>query len=86
MVKPKILAYLKEHFISVRIDFDQEKEIVNSYGVRGIPDIWFLDSQGNRLKRLSGFVPADTFYLVLHYFHEEAFKKMTFKEFAQQNG
>lgn len=84
MVKPKILAYLKAHFISVRIDFDQDKEIVKTYGVRGIPDVWFLDDQGNRLKRLSGFVPEDTFYLVLQYFHEAYFKKMTFQEFAQQ--
>jgi len=83
LVKPKILAYLNEHFIPVRVDFDLEKEIVQKYGVQGVPDLWFLDSQGKRLTRSTGFVPADTLLSILKYINEDAFRNMPFKEFLR---
>ena len=84
MVKPKILAYLNEHFIPVRVDFDLEKEIVRKYSVQGIPDLWFLDSQGKRMTRSTGFVPADTFLSMLKYINEDAFRNMSFREFLRK--
>jgi len=84
MVRPKIHAYLNENFIPVRVDFDLKKAIVRRYGVQGVPDLWFLDSQGKRLKRSIGFVPADTLLSILKYINEDAFQKMSFKEFLQQ--
>ena len=82
MVKPKILAYLNDNFIPVRVDFDLEKEIVRSYSVQGIPDLWFLDSQGKKLTRSTGFVPADTLLSILKYINEDAFRNMSFREFC----
>jgi thioredoxin-related protein len=84
LVKPKIFAYLNEHFIPVRVDFDLEKEIVRRYSVQGVPDLWFLDSQGKRLKRSTGFVPADTLLSILKYINEDAFQNMSFREFLQK--
>jgi len=83
LAQPKILAYLNEHFISVKVDFDSEKEIVRQYNVRGIPDIWFLDNRGEKLRRITGFVPEDTFLSMLKYMNEDAFKNMSFKEFLR---
>jgi len=83
LAQPKILTYLNEHFISVKIDFDSEKEIVRQYNVRGIPDIWFLDSRGEKLRRITGFVPEDTFLSMLKYMSEDAFRNMSFKEFLR---
>jgi thioredoxin-related protein len=84
LAKPKILSYLNEHFIPVRVDIDLEKEIVRRYSVRGVPDLWFLDNQGKRLTRSFGFVPADTLLSKLKYINEDAFRKMSFKEFLRQ--
>jgi thioredoxin-related protein len=84
LVEPKILSYLNEHFIPVRVDFDLEKEIVRRYSIQGVPDLWFLDSQGKRLTRSTGFIPSDTLFSILKYINEDAFLNMSFKEFLQQ--
>ena len=83
LVQPKIRAYLTEHFIPVRIDYDGEKEIVRQYNVRGIPDMWFLDSQGKKLRRVAGFVSEKVTLSVLKYINEEAFRDMSFNEFMR---
>ncbi|MFC1534980.1 thioredoxin fold domain-containing protein [Thermodesulfobacteriota bacterium] len=68
----------------IRVDFDLEKEIVRRYGVQGIPDLWFLDSQGKRFTRSTGFIPADTLLSILKYINEDAFRNMSFREFLRQ--
>ncbi len=83
MAQPNILAYIDEHFISIKVDYDREKEIVRQYNVRGIPDIWFLDSRGEKLRRITGFVPEDTFLSMLKYMSEDAFRNMSFNEFLR---
>lgn len=84
MVQPQILAYLNAHFIPVRVDFDLERELVREFGVQGIPDFWFLDSEAKRLKRVSGFVPAETFLSILKYIHQDAFRNMSYRDFLRQ--
>ena len=84
LVQPKILAYLTDHFVSVRVDYDREREIVQRYKVRGIPDIWFLDSQGKKLKRVTGFISEDVTLSVLKYMNEEAFRNVSFNEFLRR--
>jgi len=83
LVQPKIRAYVTEHFIPVRIDYDREKEIVRQYNVQGIPDIWFLDSRGKKLKRVTGFVSEKVTLSVLKYINEDAFRDMSFNEFMR---
>ncbi len=83
LAQPNILAYLNEHFISVMVDYDREKEIVRKYHVRGIPDIRFLDSRGEELRRITGFVPEDTFLSMLKYMNEDAFRDISFNEFLR---
>ncbi len=83
MAQPNILAYIDERFISVKVDYDREKEIARQYNVRGIPDIWFLDSRGEKLRRVTGFVPEDTFLSMLKYMSEDAFRNMSFNEFLR---
>ena len=83
LVRPKIRTYLTKHFIPVTVDFDRGKKTVSQYSVRGIPNIWFLDSQGKRLKNLNGFVPEDVILSVLKYINEDAFRTMSFKEFLR---
>jgi len=85
LARQKVYEYLNENFISVRIDFDREKNIVHQYGVQGIPDIWFLDSTGKKLTRSTGYVSEDVLIPMLTYISENAFQKMGFKEFLQSN-
>ena len=84
LVLPKVRCYLSDHFIPVRVDFDREKEIVRQYDVQGIPNIWFLDSQGKKLKNLNGFVPEKVTLSVLKYMNEDAFRNVSFSEFLRR--
>ena len=83
MARQKVYNYLNENFISVKIDFDREKNIVYQFDVQGIPDLWFLDSTGEKLTRSTGYVSEDILIAMLKYIGEEAFQKMGFKEFLQ---
>jgi thioredoxin-related protein len=83
LVLPEVHAYLADHFIPVRIDFDRDRKIVRQYDVRGIPNIWFLDSRGEKLKNLNGFVPEDVTLSVLKYINEDAFRNVSFSEFLR---
>ena len=83
MAQPNINADINEHFIPVKVDYDREKELARQYNVRGIPDIWFLDSQGEKLKRITGFVPENTVLSMLKYMNEDAFRNMSFNEFLR---
>ena len=83
LARQKVHNYLNENFIAVKIDFDREKDIVHQFNVQGIPDIWFLDSKGEKLTRSTGYVSEDILIAMLKYISEEAFQKMGFKEFLQ---
>lgn len=84
MAQPKIRTYLNDHFIPIRVDFDREKEIVKQFNVQGIPDIWFLDSRGERLKRATGFVSEEILLSVLKYIKTDSYKTMSFNAFNRQ--
>ena len=83
MVRPEIQSYLEGNFIPVLVDFDKQPGIVRDYGVRGIPVIWFLDSQGNRIRQATGYIPEDTFLPVLRYIRTDAYQTQSFEAFAE---
>jgi thioredoxin-related protein len=83
LARQNVYNYLNENYISVRIDFDREKDIVQEYGVQGIPDIWFLYSSGEKLTRSTGYVSEDVLISMLKYISEDAFQKMDFKEYLR---
>ena len=84
LVQPQVTAYLTDHFVPVSVDYDSEKEVARKYNVRGIPNIWFLDSQGKKLKRIDGFISKDVTLAVLKYINEDAFRDLSFKEFLRR--
>ena len=51
--------------------------------MRGIPVIWFLDSQGNRIRQATGYIPEDTFLPVLRYIRTDAYQTQSFEAFAE---
>ena len=83
MVQPRIQTYLNDHFIAVSVDFDRNTEIVKQYNVQGIPDIWFLDSRGKRLRRATGFVSEKILLSMLKYMNTDSYQTMSFNEFIR---
>ncbi len=62
---PSVVAYLKANFISVKVDYDKEKEIVYAYGVLGLPTNWFINETGEKIGPIPGYIPPEEFLIML---------------------
>ena len=65
LVQSQVYTLLNDRFIPIKIDLDSEKQLARKYQVTGIPALLFLDSRGNLLKRVNGFVPAENLVEIL---------------------
>jgi thioredoxin 1 len=65
LVQKQVYTLLNEHYVSTKINLDNEKDLARKYRVTGIPALLFLDSQGNLLKRINGYVPMDNLVATL---------------------
>jgi len=96
----KVNKKLVEKFITVRIDAEDRAktatykgktfnniELTQAFGVRGFPSLGFIDSQGEVITVVPGYIPADTFLYLLQYIEEECYKKqMPFDEYMKKKG
>ena len=60
LVQESVYTLLNDHFIPIKINLDSEKQLARKYRVVGIPALLFLGDQGRVLKRINGYVPADS--------------------------
>ena len=76
-----VIAYLNKHFISIKVDSDKDKALAGQFGVRGIPDNWFIAEDSQPLSNLPGYIPPKMFLTVLKFIHTDSYKKMSFTKF-----
>ena len=62
---PSVVAYLNENFIAVKVDTDKEQNVADMFGVRTLPDNWFVSEKGERLGYRQGYIPPATFIKIL---------------------
>lgn len=80
----KILAYLEENFISIQVDSDKEKALAQKWRVKGLPTLWFLESDGTRISSIPGYLDATQLLQVLRYVHTKSYNSMDFQDFIKQ--
>lgn len=80
----KILAYLENNFVSVQVDTDQNKALSNEWKVKGLPTMWFLESDGTKINSIPGYVDASQLFLILRYIHTKSYNTMKFQDFMKQ--
>ncbi len=76
-----VIAYLNKHFISIKVNTDKEKELAGRFGIRGVPDNWFIDENSEEISNRSGHIPVKIFLPILKYIHTDSYKQMTFGKF-----
>jgi thioredoxin-related protein len=56
----KVVSYLNENFMPVRVNTDREPETAGKYGVMGLPLTVFLTEMGEPIFSLPGYIPPDS--------------------------
>jgi thioredoxin-related protein len=91
-----IAKYVKDHFIAVKINGESKETlklpdgpmngvgVARSFGVRGYPCIWFLDSKGVKINNMSGYRPPEVFIYFLKFVGDGLYKSQTFEEYVQK--
>lgn len=97
---PAVAKKLSERFVTIRINADSKTENVSYKGqiytnaeltkafrVTGFPSLGFLNSDGDIITLVPGFVPPETFIYILDYIDKECYKKqISFEDFRKQKG
>lgn len=77
--RPDVGEYLEGHFVLVKLNAESSeatpwqgqkqtaRTLSNAFGVSGFPTTVFLDSEGQRLVNVPGYIPAERFLLLLRY-------------------
>lgn len=95
-----VVAFFNKNFIGVRVNGDNagnfltyegekmtERQLTQTLGVRGYPTYWFFDSEGKKIGPAPGYMPANSFMLLLKYVGENHYKTMSYDSYMkQENG
>lgn len=72
-----VIRFLNDHFISIKVDGDNEPRLLKTYQVRGYPDNLFLDGHKKVVYRRPGALEPMVFLFFLDYIRSRAYKTMT---------
>ncbi len=80
-----VLNYLSDNFISITIDTEKERDLANEWGIKGLPNLWFLKADNSKISNLPGYVGPEQFINVLKYIRTESYEKMSFSDFLKKD-
>jgi thioredoxin-related protein len=80
-----VAAYINSHFIPVRINSEELPDIAAHYAVRGVPDLYFLSSTGEKIARWPGYIDPDKLLPLLKYIQSDSYLKMGYNEFLKSH-
>jgi len=81
-----VTAALNRDFVPSMVDADKHPELKARYGVQGLPTIWFVNSDGEGITYIPGYVDAPTFRKVLAWVSSGAYAEQSFEEFTATEG
>lgn len=62
---PDVQKQLNENFVVVLVDINKNPEIAAKYDVYGTPTVQFVDSNGQEINKIEGFVDSNEFLQIL---------------------
>jgi thioredoxin-related protein len=83
LVSRKVVDYLKDGFVSVRVDAERSPQLARKYMVRGFPTAWFLTPEGKPISSVPGYLGPDDFSRVLRYFGGGHYRSKSLREYLE---
>jgi len=83
-VDSKIIDYLNDNFISIRVNAEKQKDVARKYGVSRFPNTWFISEDSTSLSSQPGFIQPEMLLNMLKFLNTDSFKKMKFSEFIDK--
>lgn len=82
-VDSKIIDYLNDNFVSIRVNAEKQKDVAKEYGVNRFPNTWFIGEDSKSLSSQPGFIPPDMLLNMLKFINTDSFKNMKFSAFIE---
>jgi len=93
---PEIKKMFAADWVTIRIDTEDSnskgtfkdktmsyRELAGAFKVKGLPSFLFIAKDGEPVKVIPGYIEKDEFRLLLDYFKDEIYKKITFPEYKK---
>lgn len=84
LAEKKIHELLKKNVVYQRINVEKREELARFYGVRGYPTTTFLDSNGQRIIQVPGYIEKSDFIKLLAFVTGKHYKTTNLKEFLRK--
>ncbi|MFN6945969.1 MAG: thioredoxin family protein [Cytophagaceae bacterium] len=94
---PDIIKLVNKHFYPVKLNAESKKTLIykgkemeerelarNEFRATGYPTTVYIDSRGNLLESVPGYLEADVLQKVLLYFGEDHYKTATWDQFQKR--
>jgi len=79
-----VITYLNKNYISIKVNTDAESALSSEFGVRGVPDNWFLSEASKPITSQPGYLPSKLFLPILKYIHTDSFETMSLSQFMRR--
>ena len=80
----RVQEYLDDNFVSISVNTDQNQTLSQTWQVTGLPTMWFLTPEGERISSLPGYVDGSQFLKILEYIRTQSYLTMNFQDFVKK--
>jgi thioredoxin-related protein len=81
LVNKKVVDYIKDSFIPVRVQAERSPQLAQKYMVRGFPTSFFLTPEGKSIYSLPGYLEAEEFAKVLRYIGGGHYRSQSLRDY-----
>ncbi len=73
--------FINQNFVPIRVNSDNEPKLAEAYRVSGLPTTWFLDTSGEGILNIPGYLPKEMFISYMKFIQTDSYQHMSFRQF-----
>jgi thioredoxin-related protein len=93
-----VAPYLRERYVLIKLNAESsaklqyktykltEAELARGFGVRSYPTVVFIDSDGEPIDYLAGYIASEQFLPIIKFVGESLYKTMSWDEYQKSGG